>query len=1161
MNKNFLAITMVAYLRTIIFGTISLANVSAKIEAQNLNQTYISLDKQELTLGSSIHLIEAQTDFHFSYSNDISLEQQIVIKSSGKIDMKSMLECITQQCNVEFLVIGQTIAINNLKNTRKQEKDKIITGKVVDENGEPMVGVTIAVEGTTEGTTTDLNGKFEIRVPSQNNVLTISFIGYKTIYYNVNQGTNPTIHLNLQSQQVNEVVVTALGITKEQRKLGYAEHTITNENIDQAPTSSLSEVLAGKIAGVNIINSSSGPINSQEIKLRGDNSLNLNGNNALIVIDGTPVNNEFVVSGSGSGDPGDSENNPAYMGNDVHVDFGNSLANINPQDIKSITVLKGPGATALYGSRASNGALIITTKSGSTKKGLGISISSGIDFDIVQREPDWQYEYGQGLDYTNTEGDLYYSYGISADGSNTSSTSSAFGPKFNGQYYYQYDPEIEGQSLERQLWQPYKNNRSDFWETGVTSTNSISIYGGGKNGSGRLSLTSVNNKWIMPNTGNKRFTISTKNSYQVHDKIRLNASLMYTSNSSDNIPGTGYNNHSISYFMIFQNPNVNLDWYKPIWTKDGYKTEQIAPFSSYIMNPYLIAHEIINSYEGSAITGSISTKINLTSKLNLFFRSGINTNQQDRQQCIPYDVSRYAEGYFKTQDIYIEEINSDFLLNYNSVLPDNWSLDVSAGGNIMTSKYRRMDASVEGLVIPDLYKLSNGQNSASVRTYDKNKQVNSLYAMATIGFKDILYLDFTGRNDWSSTLPAINMSYFYPSLNASFIVSELVKNTSIIDFLKYRISIAQVGNDAAPYYTSKYYNTSDFASSSTLPSTIYNPGFKPEQTLSYETGCDFRLLKSRLGGDITAYYMTTKNQILTVPILHETGYSNALVNSGEVENKGIELLLFGKPIKHNSFEWKLSGTWSKNLNKVLSLPDGLEGEKQIAEGGRAYFIAKVGGTTSAIYGYGFVRSPDGQIVYEKETGLAAYPEEIEYQGDALPDWKAGITNQFKIKNFKISVVFDGQYGGIIYSQTHHKAAEMGKLKHTLAGREEGFIIGEGVVLNEDGTYSPNTVKANVVEFYRRQYRRYNVESNSFDASFIKLRELSIEYNLPKKISEKAKMENVSLSLYGRNLYTWTEFPIYDPEAGARLGSSILPGIEMGQLPSPATYGFRIKLQL
>ena len=1104
----------------------------------------ISLNLKDAAITEFFNAVEQKTSFTFVFDEKITGTSQRISIYAEKESLDGVLAKVSAKTGLFFKKLNNTITVT--KNFRAQMN---VRGKVLDESGMPMPGVTILEKGTKTNTMTDMEGNFSFAVNSSA-VLVISYMGYVT--QEVAANANPlTIIMKPSTSELNEVVVTALGIKREEKRLGFSQQTIKSDNLSQGRPNNWSSGLKGKVAGLSITSTGSGPLNSQQITLRGNRSLSPKGNYALIVVDGVPVNAEMTTSGSSS----------AYMGEDSPIDYGNGISDLNLDDIDEVTVLKGAGATALYGSRAANGALIITTKSGKKNKGLGISLNTGATFDVIQRWPDYQYSYGQGTGNSpDASGNQYYSYGNSADGTSTSGTSSAWGPAFTGQNFYQYDPAVQGQSAQRLPWQSYRDNRKDFWRTGVTLNNNISIQGGDNKGSMRLSVGNQKNEWIMPNTGFDRVTAAVNANYQVSDRIKLGTAINYNTRNSDNLPSTGYNNGSIAYFMIFQQPNIDLDWYRPIWVKGKEQIEQLHPFSSFIDNPYLIAYEATNTLDSDQIVGNIFANITLSSNLELMLRSSMNTYNQTREQKRPYSINRYAKGFYERQDVFKQEINSDFLLSYKKDFGNKFSLAASAGGNAMSYKYRRTEAEVTGLVVPGVYKLSNGSSAPILTLGDAYKKMSSLYGLVSMSYADMLFVDITGRNDWTSTLPVENNSFFYPSINTSAVISEMVSLPRSIDFLKYRLSFAQVGNDTEPYKTQKYYGQSAFPSSAQTLTVLYNDHFKPEITTSFETGFEIRMFKNRLTADATVYESVTKNQIIDIPMDFSTGYSGAVLNGGKVRNRGIELTLGGKIIDGEKFKWNSTVNWSRNWNKVMELPEGIDGQQIIGTGGTASIIAKVGGTTSAIYGFGFVRSPDGQIVYDN-AGLPAYPEEIQYIGDASPKWKAGWVNSFSIGNFTMNVTLDGQYGGIIYSQTHHKLSEQGKLNSNSMGRETGFIIGEGVVQNADGSYSPNTKEVKTADWYTRYYRRANIESNSFDASFGKLREISLQYNMPKRWLKNTGLQSVQFSLFGRDLATVSDFPIYDPETAALNGDTILPGIEMGQMPSPATYGFNLSLTL
>ena len=1113
--------------------------------AKTDKEVQISLNLKEVSITDFFKVIEQKTTFTFVFDEKVSGTSQRISIYADKESLDGILSKIADKTGLTFRKWNNTITVT--KNLRAQ---MTVRGKILDESNMPMPGVTVLEKGTKTSTLTDMEGNFSFAVSSSSAILVVSYLGY--ISQEVPAGTAAmTITMKLSTSELNEVVVTALGIKREEKKLGFSQQTIKSESLSQARSNNWSSGLKGKVSGLSIISTGSGPLNSQQITLRGNRSLSPKGNYALIVVDGVPVNAEMTTSGSTS----------AYMGEDSPIDYGNGISDLNLDDIDTVTVLKGAGATALYGSRAANGALIITTKSGKKNKGLGISFSTGATFDKVQRWPDYQYKYGQGTGNSpDAQGNQYYSYGNSADGTSTSGTSSAWGPAFTGQNFYQYDPTLQGQSAQRTPWKSYGDNRKDFWRTGVTLNNNVSIQGGDDKGSMRLSLGNQKNEWIMPNTGFDRVTAAVNANYQVSSKIKLGSTINYNTRNSDNLPSTGYNNGSIAYFMIFQQPNIDLDWYRPIWEKGKENIQQLHPFSSFIDNPYLIAYEATNTLDSDQIVGNIFANITLSPNLDLMLRSTMNTYNQTREQKRPYSINRYAKGFYERQDVFKQEINSDFLLSYKKDFNGKFGLTASAGGNAMNYKYRRTEAEVTGLVVPGVYKLSNGSSAPILTLGDAYKKMNSLYGLVSMSVGETLFVDITGRNDWTSTLPVKNNSFFYPSVNSSLIVSEMVSLPKTIDYLKYRLSFAQVGNDTEPYKTQKYYGQSAFPSSAQTLTVLYNDHFKPEITTSFETGFEIRMLQNRLTADATVYESVTKNQIIDIPMDFSTGYSGAVLNGGKVKNRGIELSLGGKIIDNKNFKWNTNLTWSRNWNKVMELPEGIDGQQIIGTGGTASIIAKVGGTTSALYGFGFVRSPDGQIVYDS-AGLPAYPDNVQYIGDASPDWKAGLTNSVTIGSFTMNVTIDGQYGGTIYSMTHHKLAEQGKLNSNEMGRAEGYVIGDGVVLNPDGSYSPNTKKVATADYYVRYYRRANIESNAFDASYAKLREVSLQYNMPKRWLKDTGIQSLQFSVFGRDLAVLSDFPIYDPETAALNGDTILPGVETGQMPSPATYGFNLSLTL
>ncbi|REC52522.1 MULTISPECIES: SusC/RagA family TonB-linked outer membrane protein [Chryseobacterium] len=970
------------------------------------------------------------------------------------------------------------------------------------------------------------------------------------------------VSVNLAAQQkvkrdtiknIDEVVVTALGIKRQDKSLGYVAEKVNSGTFEETQNNNWAQSMEGKVAGLKVQTAGAGPLASSRITLRGEKSMVLDNNYALIVVDGIPLGNSTTGTGT-----------PAYgagSGGDVPIDLGNGLNSINPDDIESVTVLKGASAAALYGSRAANGALMITTKSGKSKNGkIQVTFNSYSSYDTVLKWPDWQYEYGQGTLAKNTAGQFYYSYGASADGVSTGGTSSAFGPKFAGQYYFQYDPTVGGQSKERQLWRAYEDNIKGFWRTGSTYSNSLSVESSNDKTNFRTSLTYLNNEWMMPNTGFDRLNFALSFAHQLTKKLKVSTKFTFNKTSSDNLPATGYNNQSISYFMIFQNPNVDLAWYQPIWKPGQVQIDQIHPFSTFIDNPYLIAYEMLNGVDKKTIFGNITADYQFNKNFSLMLRSGLEVLNEKRTTKRPWSSANYAKGFYREQYIKNHEYNNDVLFSYKQSF-NKFNISASAGGSIRYNQYVMNDYQANGLKIAGEYNLTNALGIDVKYPRPGDEQVNSVYGLVTLGYDNKFFVDVTGRNDWSSTLPKSNRSFFYPSVSTSFILSEIFKlKSDRFNYWKLRASWAKVGIDGSPYQLDTYYDTSSITGSVIARNIFNNPNLKPEKNANVEAGMDFSVLKNRLNFNFTLYQNMSENQIIPVSLPYESGYSQRIINAGKIRNRGMELSLNTTPFKTKSFSWMIGANWSANENRVLTTSEGFDGIISTV-GGVVFYKAVVGGSLGDMYGFKLVKNSQGQVVYDN-AGLPLRPAEIEKVGNAFPKWRAGLQNDFKIKNFTVSFSFDGQYGGVAYSQSHHKMSEQGKLKSTLPGRDNpnGMIVGEGVVQNPDGSYSPNTKAVTVSAYYAEYYRRANVETNTFSTDFIKLRDARIAYSFPKETIKSLGLQDLTLAIFGKNLWMWTKFPMFDPEVATLDNATITPGVEMGQLPTARTVGFQLNLK-
>ena len=1020
-----------------------------------------------------------------------------------------------------------------------------ITGKVISaDNLQPISSASILVKGTSKQSATNGSGAFEIDA-SPDDLLVISNIGFATVEIKAREAN--FVSLKTDTKNLSEVVVTALGIKREEKSLGYAAQTVNENAVKDAKTNNWANALTGKVAGLNIQGTGSGPMGSSRITLRGESSLNLENNQALIIIDGVPVSNKITGTGY-----------KAHLAADSPVDFGSDVTDINPDDIEKITVLKGPGATALYGSRAAGGAIIITTKSGITKhKGIGITYNMNVSMDEVNRWPDYQLEYGEGRT------DVYYSYLDSPDGANTSTTVAAgraWGPKFKGQEYFQYDPSTPGNKpTVRTPWIPHEDYISGFFRKGFTITNSVALEGGNEKGSARLSFSHLKNEWILPNTGFERINASLSVNQKISERLKVSGKVNYTNKKSDNLPAAGYNNQTIMYFLIIGTaPNIRPEWFKPYWQTGLEDVMQKNPFNSGPDNPYLDLYEMLNKMDKHGVVGSVSANYEFSEKLNLMVRAGIDMSFESRSQQRPFSMTKYPRGMYREQNVFNYEINTDALLTYRNKINNDLAYSVSAGANAMRQKYDFAGMYADQLAQPGIYQISNSLDQAVADPIQSEKAINSIYGAGQISYREKIFLDLTGRNDWSSTLPYGHNSFFYPSVSTSFLLKQLIQLPNAISFAKARLSWAQVGNDTRPYQTDKYYDKI-YGNSFTNPSVLFNPDLKPEITSSYEAGLDVRFLKNRLGVDFAIYDNNSRNQILAIPLDPVSGYSSALVNAGLINSKGVELVLTGKPIVHKKFTWNTTLTWSRNRSYVKELQEGISNQIIYSHDGNVTIEARVGGRMGDMYGRGFQRSPEGKIIYSSVGLPAALDPVTKKWGNAFADWKAGLLNEFIIKNIRVSVLLDGQKGGSMYSQTNHKSNTLGKTKVTLPGRDGG-IVGDGVVPGPDGKYTVNTVNVAASSYYDNYYTISNAETNIFDASFLKIREVRIEFNLPDSWLQKLGIQKTSIAAYGRELFNFTKFPGFDPEGGNLNSGTLTPGVELMQFPSTRNMGLNLTLK-
>jgi TonB-linked SusC/RagA family outer membrane protein len=1140
-------------LTMLFFLQLPFGGINAK--AQTVINKRITFGADGTMLKDAFQQIEKLSDVSISYNNSLLDDKRKVNIAKSERSLGETLDLLLKGTTCTYKAAGE----RNILIIAKTQDRGSIKGKVVDEQGQPLPGATVKVPGAGATTISGVDGSYTLNIVPGSYTVEVSFISYETKrIQNVSVSSNANTALNITlspaDNKLNEVVVTALGIKREDKSLGYSAPVVKGEQLTAALSGNWTDALSGKVAGLNLIRSNSGPAGSNKIILRGES--NLTGDNeALIVVDGVVIN-----QGSGRRTSNSGESAYGTSSDNMPADYGSNLNDINPEDIETVTVLKGPGAAALYGQRGANGAIIITTKSGKKHSGLGITFNSNASLESVNRWPDLQYEYGQG-----TAGSRYYSFGAGPDGASTSATSSAYGPKFDGQMFYQLDPTTQKQSTVRTPWVPYKNQIRDFFDVGQTFTNSVSVDGGSDKTTARFSATNVTNHWITPNTGYTRNSIALSVNSKINDKLTINAKVNYNNRNSDNLPGAGYGNQSLMYWFIFWQPNADLNWLKNYW-KNGQEGKSIFyPFSSFPENPYAVSNEFINRSNRNSVTGNVEALYSITKELSLQVRATLDMGYEQRAQQRPYDAgTKYPKGSYRTQNIYSEEQGGDFLLKYNKKITHDVNITATAGGSMLRNNYNRDEVRADSLVDPGVYSMANNAGPLVTLPFKSKYAINSFYGLLSTSFKDYLYVDLTARQDWISTLATADrtdqVGFFYPSASMSFLPSEAFKLPKFIDYAKVRASLAGVGSGTTnPYQTTFNYVSagSTYAGGLQNPRTLSNPDLKPLRTTTLEIGAETRMFNSCLGFDIALYTGNTKNQILSRTVDQSSGYNQAVINVGRVNNKGIEITLNGTPIrKANAFSWNVTATFSANKNTIEQLADSAVVLRNGPTGG-GQIVARVGGSMGDMYGRGYLRSPDGQIVYDAATGFAKLSDNLVYLGNTIPKWKASMGHDFRYKQFNLHLLFDAQVGGVSYSLSNYKLAEQGKTTLTLPGRYNG-IIGKGVIQNPDGSYRPNDVIATDIDgYYRSHYGIDNAEGNTFSTNFLKFREARFDYSLSPRLVKRLGLQRATVGVYGRDLYIWTKWPIFDPEFGTLSGSDIVQGFEIAQFPSTRTFGFNI----
>ena len=839
-------------------------------------------------------------------------------------------------------------------------QERSVQGTVFDADGKtPLVGVTVIVRGApTRGTVSGADGKYSIRA-KEGEELTFTYLGYEQTTQRIGGGkTRLDVTMQPKAEAIEGIVVTALGMTREQKALGYAVSKVDNQDLTAAVSNNWLDALSGKVAGLNFDHASSGPGGSLRVTLRGESTVNMDNNTALFVIDGVPMSSGMTAMGGA-----------AYNNTDAGVDYGNGAADLNPENIDNVSVLKGPAATALYGSRAANGAIVITTKAGRSTKGLGITFSSNFSFERAGYWPDFQDEYGPGNNGART----YSFYTVKAEQSTTGQAASrtysryTWGPRYEGQKLYQwasYDPQTG-------MYTPLDFKPRDwykgFFETGATYKNSVSISGNnGRGGSIRVSFTDVRNTWIVPNTGYKTQSFSVSFAQKLRF-VKLAGKVNYYRKDSDNLPMIGYSTSSPTYTLLWSRNNLDIRWYeqeyRQTFTGDP-ATRIVYPYALNNLsdNPYSQAYEQLNTMDRDRVYGNVSATFDIYKGLQLMLRTGLDMNREFRTRRKPFGTLSNLNGYYRQQNVENTEMNNDFLLTYERPL-GKFHVNASFGGNSMYQQARVVTSTAEDLLTEGVYNLSNAKSGVITKSQHTRKMVNSLYGLVQLNYDDCLFLDITGRNDWSSALAPGHWSFFYPSVSASWVLTDtkalgLRDRMPWLSFLKLRASWANVGNDTNAFVINNYYSVTDFSSGYFLPTAWALYDMKPENVESWEFGLEAKFLRNRITLDAAFYNNTTTDQIINTPVDYSTGVGSKYINAGEIRNRGVELASRLQPVRTKNFNWDINLTWSKNWNKVISLAPGVD-SWVISSGARGQVIATPGGTLGDLYGYGYAKAPEG----------------------------------------------------------------------------------------------------------------------------------------------------------------------------------------------------------
>jgi TonB-linked SusC/RagA family outer membrane protein len=1104
-------------------------NVSANSYSQAVP---VNLDIKNMQLKQAFNVLQQKGKLRLLYSEEDLKPDNGVSLSVKNMPPLQALQMMLKNTNLNYQVVGDGLVV--IANNKEQAKQDItVQGQVTDASGGPLPGVSVMVKGTTIGGSTNGEGRFSLTVP-ENATLVFSFMGYISQEVAVNNRRTINVRLAENAQALSEVVVTALGIKRESKSLGYAATSVDTRQLTETRTTNVGNSLIGKVAGLNVSAPPSGPGGSSKIRIRGQSSFGGN-NSPLIVVNGVPINNEAGGAANGNAEGFAGEGNS---------DSGDGLQSINPDDIESMTVLKGAAAAALYGFRAKDGAIIITTKSGKGQQGIGVEISSSFQAEKALDYTDFQYEYGQGENGIRNV--------TLADARRTGLWS--FGPKFDGSQMMQVD------GVERP-YAPFKD-RIKFYDTGINTTNSIALSGSNDKGNFRLSFANTDANGIIPSAKFNKKLLNLGMVYNLTDKLSTQVNMNYSVENNLNPPVVAQQDFNINQTIYTLANSIDPRWLENAY-KDPVTGNEIVPsrFTNR-SNPYWVMNEREENLKRDRLFGNIALKYQFAPWLYAQARIGQDyfsvlhhVNRPTGTAFLPVAASGFNGNFYQDSETF-KERNLDFLIGANHKF-GKFGIDATVGGNSMDQRGESLSTSVTNFYIRDLYTIGNGQIKEPNYTFYR-KRVNSLYATVDFSYNDYLFLNVTGRNDWFSTLNPQSNSYLYPSVSTSFVFSEALKSSlpAWLGYGKLRAAYAEVGGDTDPYTNALFYSISNnqfngIAIGGINGTVSPNPNLKPLKVKETELGLELGLFDRRVNLDVAIYRKNTVDEILNVDISNASGYGQTKVNVGKLRNQGVEALLSIVPVRNTNFRWETAFNYTYNDSEVLQLANG---QTRIDVGTGEYIgnvSQEVGLPMGSLRGVDYKRDAQGRILTANGRFLAG---DIVTYGSAVPKHVGGWLNTVTYKGFRFFAQVDFKAGHKLISNSNFNFMREGLHKGSLVGREGGVVFPG---FNEDGT--PNTTPIEAESFYS-DYRGKSIATPFvYNASFVRLRTISLGYDLTPYI-KNTFLKSVTLNGFVNNVLIIKKYvDNLDPETQYS-ASDLLTGLESHASPTTRTFGLNLNVK-